>query len=52
MLHIVITIGVNNAPDLDDVFFAAIELTALLLILQQAWSWTHHAARIGTAVQD
>lgn len=52
VLHIVITIGVNNAPDLDDVFFVAIEITALLLILQQAWSWTHHAARIGTAVQD
>lgn len=52
VLHIVITIGVYSAPDLDDVFFAAIEITALLLILQQAWGWTDHAIRIGTAIQE
>lgn len=39
VLHLVITIGVNSTPDLDDVFFAAIEIAALLLILRLAWSW-------------
>ena len=44
VLHLVITIGVNRAPDLDDVFFAVIELVALLLIIRLAWSWTEDAA--------
>ena len=42
-LHIVNIIGVNMAPDLDNVFFAVIEIAALLLILQQAWVWTDGA---------
>ena len=43
-LQIVSVIGVNRAPDLDDVFFAVIELVALLLILRLAWNWKEHAA--------
>jgi len=44
VLQIVSLIGVNRAPDLDDVFFAVIELVALLLILRLAWKWKEHAA--------
>ena len=44
VLQIVSVIGNNMAPDLDDVFFAVIELVALLLILRLAWNWTEHAA--------
>jgi hypothetical protein len=36
VLQIVSVIGNNMAPDLDDVFFAVIELVALLLILRLA----------------
>jgi hypothetical protein len=32
------------APDLDEVFFAVIELVALLLILRLVWNWKEHAA--------
>lgn len=39
LLQIVITIGVNMAPDLDDIFFAVIELAALVLIVGLAWNW-------------
>jgi len=39
VLQIVSTIWVNQAPDLDNVFFAVIEITALLLILRLAWNW-------------
>ena len=39
-LQIVSVVGVNRAPDLDDTFFAVIELVALLLILRLAWNWT------------
>ena len=38
-LQIVSVLGVNRAPDLDDVFFAVIELVALLLIIRLAWNW-------------
>ena len=44
VLQIASTIGNNLAPDLDDVFFAVIEITALLLILRLAWNWKEHAA--------
>jgi len=44
VLQIVSVIGVNRAPDLDDVFFAVIELVALLLIVRLAWKWKKHAA--------
>ena len=43
-LQIVITIGVNMAPDLDDIFFAVIELVALVLIVGLAWNWKEPAA--------
>ena len=43
VLQIVSVIGVNRAPDLDDIFFAVIEIAALLLILRLAWNWTEHA---------
>ena len=29
----------NTAPDLDDIFFATIEVAALLLIIWFAWKW-------------
>ena len=44
VLHLVITVGVNMAPDLDDVFFAVIEIAVLLLILRLAWNWKEDAA--------
>ena len=44
VLHLVITIGVNRAPDLDNIFFAVIEIAALLLIIRLAWSWKEHTA--------
>ena len=44
VLQIVSVIGVNRAPDLDDVFFAVIELVALLLIIRLAWNWKEQAA--------
>ena len=38
-----ITIGFvifnNTAPDLDDIFFAAVEILALVLIIWTAWRW-------------
>ena len=39
-LQIVSVIWVNRAPDLDDIFFAVIELVALLLVLRLAWTWS------------
>ena len=44
VLQIVITIGVNMAPDLDDVFFVVIELVALVLIDGLAWNWKEPVA--------
>jgi hypothetical protein len=44
MLQFVVIIGVNMAPDLDDIFFAVIELTALVLIVGLAWKWKEPAA--------
>ncbi len=44
VLQIVVIIGVNMAPDLDDIFFAVIELTALVLIVGLAWNWKEPAA--------
>lgn len=34
-------ISSNLAPDLDDVFFAAVETLALIFIAWQAWSWVN-----------
>lgn len=44
VLQIVVISGVNMAPDLDDIFFAVIELTALVLIVGLAWKWKKPAA--------
>jgi hypothetical protein len=44
-LHLVMTLAVNSAPDLDDVFFALIEIAALLLILRLAWNWREHGVQ-------
>ena len=44
VLQIVSTIGNNMTPDLDDVFFAVIELVALVLIVGLAWIWKDSAA--------
>jgi Sec-independent protein secretion pathway component TatC len=43
VLQIVVIIGVNMAPDLDDIFFAVIEIVALLLIIRLAWNWKENA---------
>jgi hypothetical protein len=44
VLQIVSTVGNNMAPDLDDAFFAVIELIALVLIVGLAWKWKEPAA--------
>lgn len=44
VLMIVNIIGTNMAPDLDNIFFAVIEIFALLLILRLAWNWKEHEA--------
>lgn len=38
-LAIVMTLMSNTAPDLDDMFFAAIEIVALTCIIWFAWQW-------------
>lgn len=38
-LQMLSVLGVNRAPDLDDIFFAVIELVALAIILRLAWTW-------------
>jgi len=38
-LQMLSVLGVNRAPDLDDIFFAVIELVALVIILRLAWTW-------------
>ncbi|MGB1252575.1 MAG: DUF6326 family protein [Candidatus Promineifilaceae bacterium] len=43
-ITIALIIANNLAPDLDDVFFAVIELATLLLIFGLAWSWKEQAA--------
>ena len=52
VLLLVITIGVNMAPDLDNVFFAVIEIAALLLILQQAWVWTDGTIEVSASERE
>jgi len=37
------------SPDLDDLFFAVIEITALLLIRHQAWIWTDCAVVVSVS---
>lgn len=44
VLMIVNIIGTNMAPDLDNIFFAAIEIAALLLIIRLAWNWKENTA--------
>jgi hypothetical protein len=39
VVQIVSVFGVNRAPDLDDLFFATIEIIALLLILRISYKW-------------
>ena len=43
-LMIVNIIGTNMVPDLDNIFFAVIEIAALLLILRLAWNWKEDTA--------
>ena len=52
VLHLVITISVNSEPDLDDGFFAVIEIAAILLILQQAWTWTDRVTETSIAIAE
>ena len=49
VLMIVSTIGTNMAPDLDNVFFAVIEIAALLLILRLAWNWKEDTTKMALA---
>ena len=43
VLQIINVIGNNTAPDLDNIFFAVIEVIALLMILRLAWTWKEQA---------
>lgn len=36
---LVMTLLVYSNPDLDDLFFAAMELSAVVLVIKVAWSW-------------
>ena len=38
-ISIMLVVSNNTAPDLDDIFFAAIEVTALAVIVWYAWTW-------------
>ena len=38
-ISIMLVISNNTAPDLDDMFFAVIEVTALVVIIWYAWTW-------------
>ena len=51
-LQIVSVFGTNMAPDLDDVFFAVIELVALLLIIRLAWCWTEYADQFDATYKE
>lgn len=42
-LQIISVIWTNTAPDLDNIFFAVIEVIALLMILRLAWTWKEQA---------
>lgn len=44
ILAIVITVTSNTAPDLDDMFFAVIEIVALASIVWFAWRWKKEEA--------
>lgn len=39
VLAMAITVSSNTAPDLDDLFFASVELVTLALIVSLAWRW-------------
>ena len=43
-IFILATIGFNLAPDLDDLFFAGMELIGLVEIIVIAWRWKHESA--------
>lgn len=43
-IFILATIGFNLAPDLDDLFFAGMELIGLVAIIVIAWRWKHESA--------
>lgn len=38
-ISIILVVSNNTAPDLDDMFFAAIEVIALAVIIWYAWTW-------------
>ena len=48
-LMIVNIIGTNMVPDLDNIFFAVIEIAALLLILRLAWNWKEDTTKMALA---
>ena len=52
VLQSVSVIGVNRAPDLDDIFFAVIELVTLLLILRLAWTWKKTRSPLGASCKE
>lgn len=41
VLTTVMIVANNLAPDLDDLFFAAVECAALLLVVWYAWRWSN-----------
>ena len=41
LIFIATTIGFNLQPDLDDLFFAAMEMIGLISIIVIAWRWNH-----------
>lgn len=43
-IFILTTIGFNLAPDLDDLFFAGMEIVGLIAIITVAWRWNHESA--------
>lgn len=43
-IFILTTIGFNLAADLDDLFFAGMELIGLIAIIVIAWRWRHESA--------
>ncbi|MBT3320700.1 MAG: hypothetical protein HN392_00255 [Anaerolineae bacterium] len=51
-LQIVSTLGVNRTPDLDNVFFAVIEIAALLLIIRLAWNWKKTRSLMGATYKE
>ena len=51
-IAIVFVIGVGGAKDLDDMFFAALQVLALLFIVWNAWKWPKQAVKVVQAFES